>query len=176
MKVRYKAHHDTTECEEYRHGRQIKLSSSPPMMRIDHTHEPTLVKGGDKMTTRKTLTSGDIDLGVIEDDSGYGCKTRALKEQIQIEQGGIIIRPSTMKSDITPSTTNPTDLVLVIKIEDTQDTQDCDRHNKSSGDIPKCRKRGVQPPLGDLDDEIHPNTLPTPGGVHDKGEEMEVVN
>ena len=126
---RYKTHHGMTECGEYCHEMEIK-SSSPSMMRIDHTHEPTLVKGGDKMTTWKTLTSGDNDLGVVEDDSGYGCKTRALKVQIQTEQGEIMIRPLIMRSDITPSTTNPTDLCLDIKIEDTQDTQDCDRHNR----------------------------------------------
>ena len=145
------------------------------MMRIDHTHEPTLVKGGDKITKRKTLTSGDDDLGVIEDDSGYGCKTRALKVQIQTEQGEIMIRPLTMKSDITPSTTNPTDLCLDIKIEDTQNTQDCDRHNRSSGGVHVCRDRYVQPSPDDLDNKIHPTTLPTPGGVPAKGEETEVV-
>ena len=50
-KVRYNAHHDTTECEEYCHGREIKLLSSPSMIRLDHTQEPTLVKGGEMMTT-----------------------------------------------------------------------------------------------------------------------------
>ena len=50
---RYKTHHGMTECGEYCRGMEIK-SSSPSMMRIDHTHEPTLVKGGDKMTTWKT--------------------------------------------------------------------------------------------------------------------------
>ena len=165
-----------TECGEYCRGMEIKLPSSPSMMRIDHTHEPTLVKGGDKMTTRKILTSRDDDLGVIEDDSGYGCKTRALKVQIQTEQGEIMIKPLTMKSDITPSTTNPTDLCSDIKIEDTQNTQDCDRHNRSSGGVHVCRDRDVQPSPDDLDNKIHPTTLPTPGGVPAKGEETEVVS
>ena len=49
-------------------------------------------------------------------------------------------------------TTNPTDLVLVVKIEDTQDTQDCDRHIKSSGDVHGYRDRDFQPALDDLDD------------------------
>ena len=84
-----------------------------------------------------------------------------------------MIRPLTMKSDITPSTTNPTDLCLDIKIED---TQDCDRHNRLSGGVHVCRDRYVQPSPNDLDNKIHPTTLPTPGGVPAKGEEMEVVS
>ena len=71
---RYKTHHGMTECGEYCRGMEIK-SSSPSMMRIDHTHEPTLVKGGDKMITRNILTSRDDDLSVIEDNSGYGSMT-----------------------------------------------------------------------------------------------------
>ena len=34
----------------------------------------------------------------------------------------------------------------------------------------------VQPSPDDLDNKIHPTTLPTPGGVPAKGEEMEIVN
>ena len=73
-------------------------------------------------------------------------------------------------------TTNPTDLVLEVKIEDTHDTQDCDRHNKTSGGVHICRDRNVQPSPDDLDNKIHPTTLPTPGGVPAKGEETEVVS
>ena len=72
-------------------------------------------------------------------------------------------------------TTNPTDLVLEVKIEDTHDTQDCDRHNKTSGGVHICRDRNVQPSPDDLDNKIYPTTLPTPGGVPAKGEETEVV-
>ena len=78
LEERYKTHHGMTECGEYCRGMEIK-SSSPSMMRIDHTHEPTLVKGGDKSIEWETLTSEDGDLGVVEDDSGYDCKTRSLK-------------------------------------------------------------------------------------------------
>ena len=63
-----------------------------------------------------------------------------------------------------------------MEVEDKQDTQDCDRHNKSSGDVHGVRDRDVQLPLDDLDNEIHLTTLPTPGGVPTKGEEMEVVS
>ena len=73
-------------------------------------------------------------------------------------------------------TTNPTNLVLEVKIEDTHDTQDCDRHNKMSGGVHICRDRNVQPSPDDLDNKIHPTTLPTPGGVPAKGEETEVVS
>ena len=73
-------------------------------------------------------------------------------------------------------TTNPTDLVLELKIEDTHDTQDCDRHNKMSGGLHISRDRNIQPSPDDLDNKIHPTTLPTPGGVPAKGEEMEVVS
>ena len=101
-KVRYNAHHETTECEEYRHGREIKLLSSPSMIRLDHTQEPTLVKGGDKMITRNILTSRDDDLRVVEDNSGYGCKTHVWKEQVQTVHGEFIIRSLTEESDVTP--------------------------------------------------------------------------
>ena len=72
------------------------------MMGLDHTQEPTLVKGGDKMITRNILTSRDDDLRVVEENSGYGCKTRVWKEQVQTEQGEFIVRSLTEESDVTP--------------------------------------------------------------------------
>ena len=63
-------------------------------------------------------------------------------------------------------TTNPTELISEIKIEGTQFTQDIHLHKDND----------VQPLPEDFGNETHPTTVPSPGDVQAKGEEMEIAS
>ena len=160
---RYKTHQDTTVCGENFHGREMKSPSPPPMMRIDHTNEPALVKGVDKPTKWGTLTE-DSDVTPLDRVYKSLYPTRAKRIIMYRKQCTLNTWEDTLeitKEDLESFglTTNPTDLILEIKIEDTQFIQGCGRHYELSEDIHVHKDRDVQPSPDDFDNETHPTTL-----------------
>ena len=74
------------------------------------------------------------------------------------------------------STSHPTDSDSKDKCVDTQYTQECDKHNKSDGNIQRYSDIYVPPLLDDFNGRTHSPTVTTQGSVPTKGRKMEITN